>query len=555
LATGVQAVVGPTIRPDGVLTARPNPLTVGGRPPPVTITPLSFSRRRHGTRTESSLARNSVAGTLPIFVGYGASFISAPIVLTGLGLTDFGIWALTGGFAQYGSLFDFGLGRSMSRFIAIHDARDEQRAIAEVVGVGLIASLVIALALVGVAVALAGPVAGAVGHIDTRNMRIVLISSALMVGTAMLSRALIGWPTGLRRMTVPNVASAIGALVNFVLSVGVILAGGHLVAYALANALASGIALVIVAACIFWYEGLPPIAMPRRSLIREMLVFSVRQQVVALGELIDFQTDKIIIAFTVGPAAAGAYEIANRACFAARSVGVYAQAAMVPKFAADLVTHGPAAMTARYGQMAQRAAAVSFPGLFFCAGCAPLLMPAWLGEIPSRSVAIVIVLSLAYVIDVSSGVTFAMAAAGNAIKLPARTTAATVVINLALTAGLAPVLGVWGVLAGTFIALTIGAIAQIHLVQRHFGIDPRTHWRSILRPVVVSALLAVEVAVVDIQFTHGFPRVVEALVVIGTALLFGIQYVLIGARLDFLPHSISRRLPTQLTPARGAAGV
>ena len=68
----------------------------------------------------ASLVRNSVALAVPKFSGYVFSFISAPVVLTGLGLRQFGIWALTGALAQYGSLLDLGVGASLARFVAAH---------------------------------------------------------------------------------------------------------------------------------------------------------------------------------------------------------------------------------------------------------------------------------------------------------------------------------------------------------------------------------------------------------------------------------------------------
>ena len=71
-------------------------------------------------RRGPSLLRNTVAQSAPLMVGYIFSFVSAPVVIAGLGLRQFGIWALTGALAQYVALLDLGAGASLSRFIAKH---------------------------------------------------------------------------------------------------------------------------------------------------------------------------------------------------------------------------------------------------------------------------------------------------------------------------------------------------------------------------------------------------------------------------------------------------
>ena len=48
-----------------------------------------------------SLARNTVWQSLPRLLGYLLSFASAPVIVAGLGLTKFGVWALTGALVQY----------------------------------------------------------------------------------------------------------------------------------------------------------------------------------------------------------------------------------------------------------------------------------------------------------------------------------------------------------------------------------------------------------------------------------------------------------------------
>ena len=48
-------------------------------------------------RTPASLVRNTVAQSAPLMLGYLFNLLSAPVILSGLGIRQFGIWALTGG--------------------------------------------------------------------------------------------------------------------------------------------------------------------------------------------------------------------------------------------------------------------------------------------------------------------------------------------------------------------------------------------------------------------------------------------------------------------------
>ena len=69
-------------------------------------------------RQTSSLVRNTVAQSGGRLAAYVLSFVSAPIVLHGLGLRNFGIWAVSGALAQYAGLLDLGVGFSVARYIA-----------------------------------------------------------------------------------------------------------------------------------------------------------------------------------------------------------------------------------------------------------------------------------------------------------------------------------------------------------------------------------------------------------------------------------------------------
>jgi O-antigen/teichoic acid export membrane protein len=505
-------------------------------------------RHRPGPRERanaSSIAVNSVAQTAPSFVGYIASFVSAPIILAGLGFKAYGLWVLTGGLATYSGLLDLGLGKAMSRFIAGYDAHNDQQAVGEVVAIGFLGSLLISLPILALALVLAGPIASAVGGTTTGTMRVLLLCSVGMTCLGMFVQALAAWPAGLRRMVAPNVAIAAGSLINFTFSVGAIAFGGGLTAYAYANLAASGVSVVVMWLVVRATDGVPPVAPPSLARFRHILTFAVKGQLVYVSDLINYQTDKIVVGVTVGPAATAAYYIANQVCAAARTIGVNAQSALVPSLSADVALDGTAALRRSYARLTQRSSAISFPWLVMGAASAPLLLTAWLGTQPVHGSVVLVVLSAAYLLNVSTGVSYAFAAAGGAIGIPAKAAVLTAVANVIATGVLAPFFGTWGVLVGTFAALTAGAAIQIFMVLRQFDIPFSTHWLAIRPPILLAMGLAVPVAAVAFLMDRSAGRIGLIAILAALGFFYFASYFLLAGRLELLPSAITKRLPLQ----------
>ncbi len=88
------------------------------------------------------------------------------------------------------------------------------------------------------------------------------------------------------------------------------------------------------------------VALPALGRAREVLAYSMKTQVDWISQLVNLQTDKIIIAFLLGPTAAGVYELAARVVVAVREVGVLTVSAMIPTATAQLVDRGRGAIPA-----------------------------------------------------------------------------------------------------------------------------------------------------------------------------------------------------------------
>jgi O-antigen/teichoic acid export membrane protein len=488
----------------------------------------------------ASLARNTIAQSVPRLIGYVLSFASAPVILAGLGLRTFGIWALTGALAQYGSLLDLGVGVSLARYVAAN--QDDRRRCGEYMMVGWLSVAFIALVLGSLSIATAGVITGALRGVSLANMRVVLACSVVLLCCSMLISVIAAYPIGRRRMVVPNVGTAIGAGINFVASVGSIALGAGLPGYALANAGAGIVSVFVVWALVVRAEGPLPVSRPDRDRVREFLSYSIKNQLVRVMYLVNYQSDKIVIAFSVGPAAAGAYELANRVAIAVREVGIYATSAVDIELTSLMTRFGLPTVRARYERLTEVAVTFGFPPMFLAMATAPLIFAAWLSHAPPYATAVLVALSLAYLLTVSTGVGYSVAVAAGEPGIVARTSVGAGVANIALTVALAPLFGIWGVLAGTVVALSGGALAQVYLIHRRFSIPAASYLDAVVPALRFYAGLAVPVALFSYaRVVHG--RGVEALALVMLAVLYLAGCAMWAVRAGRLPAAITDRLP------------
>lgn len=484
------------------------------------------------------LFRNTLAQSASVIAGYVFSFLLAPIMIARLGLDAFGVWAVTGALATYAGLLDLGIGRSLARFIAVFDAAGEERRIDESVGLGLIATMLVGLLAAAAVVALAPFASEQLGVLDSEEMRIVLLASVAIWTLNGLDGVLTAVGVGLRNMVPPNVAATVGATVNFAFSVAALALSSSLVVYALANVAAGVVALLPAFLALRRVWRSPYVAWPSRALVGEVLAFSVKNQLGWLAELINFQTDKLIIALLVDIRAAAIYEIASRVVLAVRSVAVLTVSAMIPTAAARIVEEGREVIGAMYRRYTLRSCAIAFPLFTLVSVTSPFLLIAWLKTAPGDAELLVPFLTFAYFVNVTTGVGSTIAigaghpgfASANALLIAA--------MNVVLTLALAPPLGLWGVVLGTFLAVTLGSLIFNARFLRLFGLPLRDLRAGVVPPAILAlglgippALLALAVGV-----PSGRPSAILWLA-LATA-IYAIPYWLIATRRGYLPSRL-----------------
>jgi len=488
------------------------------------------------------LFKNTLAQSVALVSGNVLSVLIAPIMLKQLGLAQFGVWAVSGAMATYAGLADFGITRSLSRFVALYDSEGNEQAIKECLGLGLVAMTLVGLVACIVALIVAPILAHNLGVLPTSQMRVLLLSSVGIFVFQAYRRVLNSLETGLRRMVPPNIANVFTIFVNFGFSVATLLVHPTLVAYGLANAASYlvGIGASLASVLYVWHSI--PIAFPTWARAKEIGGFGFKSQLHFLSELINLQTDKVIIAFFVGVRAAAAYEIAARVVVAVRAIGLLTISAMIPTLTARIVTQGRDSIASFYRKYLRLSVGLAFPVFVVTCITAPYLLKAWLGETPGRGPLVVIFLTLGYFVSITTEVGRNVATADGDPGLVAQNSVIAASLNVALTALLAPLFGFWGVLVGTVIALSVGTMLFVVRYHRRYGAPMAVYWRSVLPPGALAWGLGIPFGAWGL--VNGAPdsRASAAITLVLMAALYGGGYWVAASRLGFLPSRLSMPL-------------
>ncbi len=499
------------------------------------------------------LFRNTFAQSTSVVAGYIFSFLLAPVMISRLGLDAFGVWAVTGAFATYAGLLDLGIGRSLSRFIAVFDAADERHRIDQCVGLGMISTLTVGT-LTAAVVAIAAPlISDKLGVLDAEQMRIVVLSSVAIWTINGIEGVLTAVGVGLRRMVPPNVAMTIAVSINFAFSIAALAVSSSLVVYAVANAVAGLIALFPTALAMRYVWRSPYIARPSSALVKEVLAFSAKNQIGWLADLINFQTDKVIIALLVDIRAAAIYEIASRVVLAVRSMAVLTVSAMIPTTAARIVEEGREVIREIYRRYTLRSCAIAFPLFTLCSVTAPFLLIAWLNKAPGDAELLVPFLTLAYFVNVTTAVGTTTAIGAGHPGIASANSVLIAAANVVLTVALAPIFGLWGVVGGTFLAVTLGSMAFNARFLRLFALPARDFFSAVVPTAALALGLGVPSAALAIAVGVPSGRVTAIPLLLLSTAAYAIPYWLIATRRGYLPSQLEfppmRRRDSVATPA------
>jgi len=471
---------------------------------------------------------------MPIVFGYGANFLATPYVVYELGLRNFGLWALTGAIAQYGVLLDFGVSRSVVRYVALYHEEKNAAKERSVIGGSVLVILVVGFVLALVSYLLSNQLTSLIGSPD-RHLTITLFGSSIVVlVTGVIGAIFSGASIGRGRSVASNMGLSIQR--SCVVAGGVIalIVEPTLSYFAIGSAIAGSVGLVAVLTAILIDEREIRIGLPRAFVMRELISFSVKGQVLSVSEIVLTQSGKIIAGILIGPAAAGAYELGGRLAFGAKAFANATATVMSAHFTRGYSSKGLDEITRDYPRLVQRNTAVSNFWLLFLAAISFSIVPAWLGHSNADVTWVVLSLTLAYTANAATGVSVAMAFAVNELGVLARISLVGCVMLIALQLAFGFPMGLIGILIGTAVSIVLCALYGLFIIHRRLNIPMSAFLGPVAGPFLIGVVSTVPALVVGIVYAPG--NRTEALApLVASVAIFCTAYMGLGWWKKYLP--------------------
>lgn len=471
-----------------------------------------------------------------------------------VGLEGFGLWSLVALFTGYAALFDFGVNSGFTKYIAEFAAREDRDGVNAVISTGTwfyaaLGAIMLAIGwplidglLTGTLRLMAllnpGREAG-LGPGDLWGEARVLMQGALIIIVVNNALAPFGaLQTGLQRMGLANAIGFAASLVKVVCTVALLESGfgvrGLLYTSGVVLAFTS-VANVLVAFRI--YPGLrcTPGRMDR-AIFDRMFSFGWRSQVARLANLINFQTDRLVVAVATGGNLdlVGLYRVGEDLVTKMRQAPALLVSALIPAVSSLDARDDQGRLAILYWRSTKYVGAVALPAALYLLATAEL----WLSLYGPKDTLggagwVARILIVGYVLNVLPGPGVSVALGKGDAGLPMWAGLISTVANVALTVLLFWMVGFYGVAAGTSLALGLSTAWFFGAMRRLVDVSPSALLReALLWPGIAALPGTVICVVVNLGLQNYTDRPANLIV---AALCFGIFGLSYGLCLRLTP--------------------
>ncbi len=284
------------------------------------------------------IARNAAWNIIGIVCETATAFFLAPFLIHRLGEATYGLWIVLGSLTSYFGLLDLGVRGTVGRFIAYHQAREDQTAANEMLSSALaILCAVGVLAFLGVAAAqffffqlFEVPLA------QHQEVRIALLLVGCQLGLFLVSNAFDATLWGLQRFDILNLIDVPAAVIRAALTFWLVGRGGSLITLALITL--GVMAAVGSAKALMSFRENPCLRLRltyvKRSAIREILGYGLWNCTTTVTRLARVQMIPLLIGSLLGVGLVTPYAIANRLTTLVASILAAATGVLTPLAAA-----------------------------------------------------------------------------------------------------------------------------------------------------------------------------------------------------------------------------
>jgi O-antigen/teichoic acid export membrane protein len=458
-----------------------------------------------------ALSRNVAASVVNAAAVVATSLVAVPLILDAVGTAGYGVWTLGLAIILYAGILETGLGPAVQRFTAFARGREDHEALERLafttVALYALSGIVLGLLLAAIAPLLVDlfdlpPRLRADGTTMFRILGGALALALLAAGTGNLAQ-------GLERFGLLAASATAGALA-FLIAVFALADSHGLPGLAVASCIGQAVTLLVRAVALATAFARPRVM--QRHELRTLVGFSARLQVTAFSELVNWQSDKLVVGIVATPYTVGQLGIGAQFADGGR---LLAGAALSPVHSAFALAAGAGdelGLKQRFAELHRLWVLGVLGSAVIGAASLPALIDAWLGNGYNEAALLGAGLALAAAAGLSTGTGVAYLRAIGQPGLEARMGPLIVAANLALTIPLALAAGARGVVIGTLGAYLIGATWFFSRLRQHVPASP-----------VSGAAEAAKVAVIAVAtaaLSAGLGQAAAAVLPTGVALPF-----------------------------------
>jgi O-antigen/teichoic acid export membrane protein len=420
-----------------------------------------------------ALSRNVAASVVNAAAVAASSLVAVPLILDAVGTAGYGVWTLGLALILYASILETGLGPAVQRFTAYARGRDDEEELGRIAVTSFVAYALLGVAL-GLVLFLAAPLLVDLFDLPARlqadaETMFRILGGALAV--ALLAAGAGNIAQGLERFGTLALSAALGAL-TFLAGVALLADEHGLAGVAVAACIGQGVTLLARSVVLVTAITSPRLMHGRE--LRRLLGFSARLQVTVFSELVNWQSDKLVVGLVASPATVGQLGIGAQFADGGRLLAGAALSPVHSAFAHLAGTGDEDGLRRRFAQLHRLWVLGVLGGGVIGAATLPALIEAWLGDGYGEAALLGAGLVLAAAAGLSTGTGVAYLRAVGRPGLEARMGPLIVAVNLALTIPLAITAGARGVVAGTLVAYLTGATWFFRRLREHIDATPLT---------------------------------------------------------------------------------
>lgn len=446
------------------------------------------------TSLSHKVVRNSLANALRTALSLPVVILLTPFIISKIGTTGFGIWALVAALVSYAGLMDLGIALALVKLVAEYEARGDRSAINTLVNTAFITYAALGMVI------LAGfwPIQEwiitglfRIGPEWAHEARFTLIGMLLVLIVNLSFSVFTSVLNGLQRMDLTNLLLMLNTLSSAIATVLVLERGYGLRGMVVANALAS-----VTTIGLGWATAqrqLPSLRLApwlfRRQAVRNLLGFSLQLQVVGLATLIHTQLDKLILGFFLGANYVAYYEVAARVINQLRTIPVMILFPILPAASEIQVTQQHRILEELYFRAFKYMSLVSLPVFAFMSIFAEPVMRLWLGPGYELAAIALQALAVANFINMLTGPGFLISSGIGRPRYAVYSSLLGIVLNLLLSIGLARLFGFVGALVGTASSLILASGFFVATFHRSEAVSFRSTFSRALGVPLLACLI------------------------------------------------------------------